>query len=466
MRAIGIGLPGGDSISTEGLRTLYFFSRLQGLDRAARGLPARDHRPAQRPGPHRPAHRAPGRRERPLRARPAGRPARRAGAGRLLDPGRLSPPDAQRHRRHAHARAQGDRGELRGQVAHRGQFGDSTKSNLFTATARVAVDLPLGRNRGKAAVRASELAAESNLRAARALAVQTASDQALETLKAYWEVAAAQERVAMLEHSVAVKERDRRRRRRPDRRRRDAGGRAPRAAGRRSRRRAAQLASPASRLASARAELARAIGLEGERRRRRRPDRRAARGLVARGGSGLGRRRGAARAGARAAGRPRRQRQLRRGQPHPRTGGAHQPAARRHAGAQLLVRRASRRASRSATTTSRASGRRRSGKVAGPSYGVALRFTVPVGNNEARGRLIQAGVEVDQRRDPARPTSSGRSPTRVHEVGRLGRSRPRREVDARREALEQPAEDGGRQPRAAEVRRHLGDRHADHARTS
>ena len=46
-------------------------------------------------------------------------------------------------------------------------FGDSEKSNLFSSTARLTFDLPLGKNRGMTSVRAPELASAENLRAAR-----------------------------------------------------------------------------------------------------------------------------------------------------------------------------------------------------------------------------------------------------------------------------------------------------------
>ena len=76
-----------------------------------------------------------------------------------------------------------------------------------------------------------------------------------------------------------------------------------------------------------------------------------------------------------------------------------------------------------------------SGKLAGPSYGVALRFTVPVGNNEARGRLVQAeskSTTADIQLGDLKRTIANR----VHEIA-ASVDRARREVDARREALEQ-----------------------------
>lgn len=81
------------------------------------------------------------------------------------------------------------------------QLGDSTRANLFTATARITLDVPLGRNRGREAVEAPERAARFNYEAAKLLAIQTGSDQALEALLAYWRVLADRERVAALEES-------------------------------------------------------------------------------------------------------------------------------------------------------------------------------------------------------------------------------------------------------------------------
>lgn len=311
-------------------------------------------------------------------------------------------------------------------------FGDSEKSNLFTSTARLTFDLPLGKNRGMTAVRAPELASEENLRAARALAVQTASDQALETLRFYWELAAAEERVATLERSLEVKTRI------------DEAvgalidaGEMPGVERLRSRAQVAQtqsqLAGARQQVVNARAELARAIGLEGE---KAKVDGLSAEELAAY---------------------------------------AALPAVDSTAATALIEKALARRADVFANDRFLAANRilekaarlnlkpevnlavnfsyagleesfderyydlegfwkAASGKLAGPSYGVALRFTVPVGNNEARGRLVQAeskSTTADIQLGDLRRTIANR----VHEIS-ASVDRARREVDARREALE------------------------------
>ena len=312
-------------------------------------------------------------------------------------------------------------------------FGDSTKSNLFTTAARVSFDLPLGKNRGMAAVRAPELAAEANYRAAQALAVQTASDQALETLRFYWDLAAAQERVAALERSLAVKSRvdesvgaliD--------------GDELPAVERRRSSAQVAQtraqLAGARQQVVSARAELARAIGLEGE---PAKVDDLAAEGLAAYGTLP------AVDPGAAPA---LIERALARR--------ADLFANQRFVDANRILEKAARLNLKPEVTLAvnfSYSGleesfderyydvegfwKAASGKLAGPSYGVALRFTVPVGNNEARGRLVQAESKTTtadiQRGDLQRTIAN-----RLHEIT-ASLDRARREVDARREALEQ-----------------------------
>lgn len=312
-------------------------------------------------------------------------------------------------------------------------FGDATNSNLFTATARVSVDLPLGKNRGLAAVRAPELASAENLRAARALAVQTASDQALETLRAYWELAAAGERVAALERSLKVKtEID------------EAvgalidGQELPAVERARSSAQVAQvrsqLAGARQQLVTARAELARAIGLEGE------PA--TVEGLQAEALAGYATL--AAPVDPAAASALVETAISRR---------ADVFANERFVEANRILEKAARLNLKPEVTLAvnfSYSGleesfeeryydlegfwKAASGKLAGPSYGVALRFTVPVGNHEARGRLVQAESKtttadiqyVDLKRTIA---------NRVHELT-AAVDRARREVDARREALD------------------------------
>lgn len=273
------------------------------------------------------------------------------------------------------------------------QFGDSTTSNLFTATARLALDFPLGKNSGRASVQATERAADANLRAARALAVQTASDQSLETLRAYWRLAAAQESAAELDRSLAI-------RLQIDQAVADLieGHELPAVERKRSSAQVAQaraqLTQARQQLETARLELARAMGIEGETPR------------VAELGAedlapyvALPTLDGAAAAAA-----VEKARALR----------ADLAANERFVEANQILREAARRNLRPEVTLAvnvSYSGleesfedrfydmegfwKAASGKTVGPSYGIALRFALPIGNNEARGRLLQAESNLD-----------------------------------------------------------------------
>jgi|CXWL01.1.fsa_nt_gi outer membrane protein TolC len=84
--------------------------------------------------------------------------------------------------------------------------GDSFAPNTFNATLGAVLDIPLGRGRGRTSVMAAEWAAEKNLEAGQQVLVQTASDRLLVTLAAYWDLAAAQERAALLGESVQREE--------------------------------------------------------------------------------------------------------------------------------------------------------------------------------------------------------------------------------------------------------------------
>jgi outer membrane protein TolC len=311
-------------------------------------------------------------------------------------------------------------------------FGDLTKSNLFQATARLSADLPLGKNSGRTAVRAAVLAGEANLQAAQALAVQTASDQSLRTLRAYWNLAAAAERVATLQRSVELKES-------ADRSVGDLieGGEMPRVERSRSTGQLAQrrsdLAAARQQLEVARAELAKEIGLPGDAARVAALEAVPLESLVipaidpAQAGTIAGE-------------------ALRRR--------ADVIANDRLVEANEFLRRAARVNLRPEVTLAvnvSYSGleetfderyydvegfwKAAAGKTAGPSYGVALRFTVPVGNNEARGRLVQAeanlGTSEIQRADLRRTIG-----LRVHELA-ASTERARREVEARRVALDE-----------------------------
>jgi outer membrane protein TolC len=314
------------------------------------------------------------------------------------------------------------------------QFGDVAKSNFFIATARVAVDFPLGRNAGTASVRASELSAEANLQAAQALAVQTASDQALETLRAYWNLAAAEDRVAALERSVGLK-------RNVDE---SVGAliEADELPGVERHRSSGQLAQRLSDLAAARqdeetarVELARAMGLPGDAAVVAALDAMALESFAA-----LPPAVDPAQSAALVTQAIQRR--------------ADAIANDRFVEANDILRRAAKINLRPDVTLAlnfSYSGleesfderyydlegfwKAASGKVAGPSYGLALRFTVPFGNNEARGRLVQAEANVGtaeiQRADLRRIIG-----VRVHELA-AEVDRARREVAAWRVNLDE-----------------------------
>ena len=86
------------------------------------------------------------------------------------------------------------------------RFGDSLNPNLFTTTVGLTLDLPLGRGAGLSAG-APERAATQAASAAAHFLEQSASETSLGTVQAYLEVAAAQERVALLDESVLRQER-------------------------------------------------------------------------------------------------------------------------------------------------------------------------------------------------------------------------------------------------------------------
>ena len=86
-------------------------------------------------------------------------------------------------------------------------LGDSFVANQFRFTAGLALDLPLGRGGGKVSAQAPVIAAGHGVDAARALLEHTAAERALVALEAYWDTAAAAERVALLDDSSAIQER-------------------------------------------------------------------------------------------------------------------------------------------------------------------------------------------------------------------------------------------------------------------
>lgn len=81
-------------------------------------------------------------------------------------------------------------------------FGDSLVPNLFTTAFGTKLDVPLARGRGKAAAGAQEMASEANWESSREIAAHVASERTLATTLAYWRLAAAQERLAELEQSA------------------------------------------------------------------------------------------------------------------------------------------------------------------------------------------------------------------------------------------------------------------------
>ena len=83
-------------------------------------------------------------------------------------------------------------------------YGDSFVPNNFLATFGVSLDLPLGRGGGRASAQAPLLAAERNLAAARLLFRHTAAQRALAAAQAYWDVAASERRLAILRDSQAI----------------------------------------------------------------------------------------------------------------------------------------------------------------------------------------------------------------------------------------------------------------------
>lgn len=86
-------------------------------------------------------------------------------------------------------------------------LGDSGVANQFRVTAGVALDLPLGRGAGRVSARAPIVAAGHGVEAARSLLEHTASERALAALEAYWDAAVAAERVTLFEESRTIQQR-------------------------------------------------------------------------------------------------------------------------------------------------------------------------------------------------------------------------------------------------------------------
>jgi len=83
-------------------------------------------------------------------------------------------------------------------------YGDSFIPNTFLATFGIGLDVPLGRGGGRVSAEAPVRAAEQNVAAARALFEQLAAQRALDTAEAYWDAAAAARRLSLLEESLAT----------------------------------------------------------------------------------------------------------------------------------------------------------------------------------------------------------------------------------------------------------------------
>lgn len=85
-------------------------------------------------------------------------------------------------------------------------YGDSFVPNNFVTTLGLGLDVPLGRGGGRVSASAPVRAAEQNVVAARALFEQLAAQRALDAAQAYWDVAAATRRLALLEESLATQQ--------------------------------------------------------------------------------------------------------------------------------------------------------------------------------------------------------------------------------------------------------------------
>ncbi len=86
-------------------------------------------------------------------------------------------------------------------------FGDSFVSNDFRTTFGLGLDLPLGRGGGRRSAEAPVRSAERNLDAAEALYEHVASQRVLAALEAYWDAAAAAKRLLLLEESNRTQQR-------------------------------------------------------------------------------------------------------------------------------------------------------------------------------------------------------------------------------------------------------------------
>lgn len=81
--------------------------------------------------------------------------------------------------------------------------GGMTRPATFTSTAALRLNVPLGRGRGRVATYGNVEAATEAVRAEQELVLHIASQEALGTIRAYWDVAAAEARVGLRERSRA-----------------------------------------------------------------------------------------------------------------------------------------------------------------------------------------------------------------------------------------------------------------------
>ncbi len=87
-----------------------------------------------------------------------------------------------------------------------GSFGGKGIPNAFTSFAGFSLDVPLGKNRGRAAAGAPEQAAELRREAAELEFVHRSAASALATVEAYWNLVGAQERSRLLAQAVIREE--------------------------------------------------------------------------------------------------------------------------------------------------------------------------------------------------------------------------------------------------------------------
>ena len=86
-------------------------------------------------------------------------------------------------------------------------LGDSGVANQFRVTAGLVYDLPLGRGAGKVSAQAPIVAAGHGVDAARALLEHTAAERALVALEAYWDASVAARRIDYVDESLTIQRR-------------------------------------------------------------------------------------------------------------------------------------------------------------------------------------------------------------------------------------------------------------------